>query len=876
MRLEGKNTRDLTAPSNLKTSLTTPVASTCLHVITKPELHIHDTDIILATLALRARRVGVAGSASRDMSIPLPPVEIEGHCSTTHDNTLYVLSPGGFQSLQLKEHAKWSKEKSGVSVQNPACVKVTPNGDESQAALWVIGGTTDDHSYDGLQVYSFAKKSWQTLSTPVPVMKGRTDHSAAYIQDAQSILVYAGSQPQAPSFLSSQTFLIPMQPPYSIQSFISEAPPLHLPILEPFNTSHALLAGGSDLNYALFTFSPWDGWQQLFNYLPSSLDPSARGSIVDGSDGSKVLEVYDMTVSPNQVSQIVLLGAEGVPAFPGQTISASSKGKRKRDVTLDNWPEYNSKHAPTATRADYSVATNSNGVAVIAGGNSDAPIAMFNQDDNSWVDVDKFFNVKNQQPLKPTSSHNVSPATASPSSSSSSPSPTSPASATSSDEERHERMLRTLGITLGVLCGIAAIFILVLLFLRYRKLKQRKREGWLDEKTNEDEGRMSFADRGVSYSKEADGTVNELQPPNKAWNNNAQNGSHSSLAIMTGKYGNRRVSNNNHQPKGSYESTAQLVRDKNGNAMGEPVEMVDIEKPPVERRMTPRTEPTPPAAQYGPTLTESDAEKDERERKKRSSGWSKYFATSAPTGPNGLSHLPSAYAKTNTQSDGSAYSTDRASQPSHIPSSVAVPPLDIDFGRTVDGQRLSHVAKGSPSFNDSREDLAKTGSFAPEGQRGLIVDPKRRGSQSESISSYNRSTMSSTMTGEFFNESATPWTPTSTSFKDHLNSRPPSSVYHPHESRVPSRGKSAGFFPGAGTSHRPQKSPKNKTGFSAAEIRPPPKVQPAEDRDSTMTVFPRGVPSAYYADRERGPPAKPANSDLGWLNLGLNNSQTRL
>ena len=189
---------------------------------------------------------------------------------------------------------------------------------------------------------------------------------------------------------------------------------------------------------------------------------------------------------------------------------------------------------------------------------------------------------------------------------------------------------------------------------------------------------------------------------------------------------------------------------------------------------------------------------------------------------------------------------------------------------------------GSPSFNDSREDLASRGSLAPEGQKGMIVDPNRPRSNSETISSYNRSTMSTT-TSEFYNDSGTtPWTPTSTSFKDHLNSRPPSSVYG--EQRIPSRGKSGGgFFPGAGTSYRP---PKPKMGHSAAPssdwaspkssvgLRAPAQT---EDRDSTVTVFPRGVPSAHYPGRERDQgAAKPVNSDLGWLNLGYNGSQTRL
>ena len=810
------------------------------------------------------------------MSVPQPPVELEGHCAAINADTLYFLSPHGFQSLPLKEHAQWSKETNGVPVTGPACVTT---GDGPQSALWVIGGTSSDGSFGGLQRYSFADKSWETIPTPVQVMQDRTHHSAAYLQDSQSILVYAGSQPSAPSYLSSQTFVISTQSPYTIQAYTSEAPTTNLPILEAWNTSHAVMLGGSELNTQIFTFAPSDGWQPLDTNITAPLDPSARGNIIDGSDGSKVLEVYEMSKSPNQVSQIVLLDAGGQTAATGQTIgSGSSSRKRKRDLSLQNWPAYNSTNAPTATRPDCTVAQGPSGVAVIAGGSSAAPVALFNQNDNSWVDADNFFDSKNQQPLKATGSSHVSASTASPTTTG--PATSNAPASSSGSQSAHDRMLRTLGITLGVLCGIAAIFILVLLFLRWRKQKRRKQEGYLDEKTN-DGTRMSFQDRGASFMKEAGGSVNELQPPNKNFND-SQNNSHSSLAIMTGKFASRR-SANGHEPKASYDSTTRLVKNKNGYPiLGENVEMMDIgdKKMVVERKPVPRDEPKPPAAQYGPMLSAQDAEKDARDRRKRSSGWSKYFATSQPTGADGLSHLPSVYVKPNTVSDGSSYSTDRVpSQPSRIPSSALVPPLDIDFSKTVDGQRLSHVTMGSPAFNDSREDLRSHGSgLAPEGQRGLIVDPSRPRSGSDSISSYNRSTMSSGMTSDYYNESGmTPWTPTSATFKDHLNSRPPSSVY---ESRVPSRGKSAGFFPGSGTSYRP--APKSKIGHSAASSSASAGLNvpsaKADDRDSNVTVFPKGVPSAYYAGREReqSKRAKPVNSDLGWLNLGLNGSQTRI
>jgi len=409
--------------------------------------------------------------------------------------------------------------------------------------------------------------------------------------------------------------------------------------------------------------------------------------------------------------------------------------------------------------------------------------------------------------------------------------------------------------------------------------------------------------------KEAGGSVNHLAPPVQG---RYDDGSRSSLAIIAGRFGSKR-NTPSHQPKASYESTTRLVRDKNGGViMSEPVEMLDIgEKTPVHRKPVPRS-----------TLLAPQEEKeiaDEKDRS-RSSGWSKYFATSGPSGPDGLSHLPAVYGKPQTVSgsnygSGSEYSNSRIpSQLSRLPSSVLVPPLDLDFSKhQFDGQRLSQVTSGSPSFSDSREDLARRGSTTDltEGQKGLIVDPRldRRSQISgHSLSSYKRTTMSSniTSTSDLYNDSgATPWTPVSPSFKDHVNdSRPSSSNYTNSviEPRVPSRGKSAGFFPGSGTSYRPAarsrmgsglKSSTNNTGAVGSGTQALPTIpdlkisKPAEDRDSTMTVFPRGVPSAYYANREndgtRSPPpaAQRSNqkamiSDMSWLNLGLGGNQNKI
>lgn len=847
------------------------------------------------------------------MSIPQPKQALDGHCSTIDSDTLYVLSSTGLQSLPLKENGTWSEEPSGQAVTGPACVN-------AGQALYVIGGSTNDNSYGGLQRYWFGNKTWETLSPAANVMQGRTDHSAAYLSDTQSILVYAGSQPVAPSDLSSQTFLIDTYPPYNIESFTSEAPPTNAPVLLPWNSSHAVMLGGASWNTEVYTFGPDSGWQQLGTNLSQALDPATRATLLDGTDGSKVLELYDVSTSPNQVSQVVLLDANGQTAATGQTIGGGSSGsspsrKRKRDLTLSNWPSYNKTDAPTATRTDCSVAQGSSGLAVLAGGSSAAPVAMFNQNTNGWIDAGKFFN--GQQPLQPSSTLGTA-STSSPTTSHQ-PSTSSSAGGGAGGISPHDRMLRTLGITLGVLCGIAAIFILILLFMRWRKMRQKKKEGYIDEKTG---NRMSFADRGASFMKEAGGSINNLAPPNT---DKHGGGSHTSLAIIAGKFGNKR-NTSSHAPKDSYESTAHLVKDRTGNmVVSEPVEMVDIgdKRYQMARKPVPvpRTELTPPAAAVYGQSAEMDGSWDER---KRSSGWSKYFATSGPTGPNGLSHLPAAYMKPNPTSDGSEYSTDkRPSQMSRIPStSVLVPPLDIDFSRTLDGQRLSHVTTGSPAFMNSTEDLAKRGSLS-EAQRGLIVNsdrlrpntsgndsvrsrisgeglrPKSSGGISgRSLSSYNRSTMGSTLssnlTSDFYNDSGnTPWTPVSNTFKDHLNSRPHSSNYTSsiieQGPRVPSRGKSGGgFFPGAGVPTSFKTSTKTKMGHTAAPSADwaAPKggaglslpSKPAEDRDSTLTVFPRGVPSTYYANREKDKAAakqdpnkqQPMTTDMSWLNLRLN------
>ncbi|PNS19864.1 hypothetical protein CAC42_7831 [Sphaceloma murrayae] len=909
------------------------------------------------------------------MSAPRPESPLDGHCSAVDNDTLYVLSASSFQALPLKEKATWSKLDQGTPVTNPACVRIVPGNDDSKAVLYVIGGSTDDSNFSGLQRYTFSTKAWETLTPPTPDMVGRTDHSAAYLPGSNSILVYAGSQPQSRSDYSSQTFVISLAPPYNIRSFTSLAPPGNQPILRTFDTNSAVLIGSNTRNKEIWLFNADSGWNKFSTELTEGIAPAVQGLIVDGADGSKVLTTYDATVSPNSIRQIVLLDAGGQPAQTGQTVGGSSK--RTRDLRLNNWPAYNSSAAPETIRSDYTVTQNAAGLAVISGGSTDSPVNLFDNAENTWVDNGLFFNGRandNQEVISTTSTR--------PSVTSTLPTPSATTSAPPllPGESSRPRTLRVLGITLGTLCGIAALFIIALLILRWRRQKKRRQANYIDEKGD----RMSFQDRGASFMKEAGGSrVDVTQiPPNHRFTQH--NSSHNSFAIIAGKLG--RSGSRHLQPpngtRGSSESTRPLTKAvKKGDIRG-PVELdmwgrdkeVFVSEHPVSSSGAPYI----PASTIG--ARESQLAQPD---KKRSSGWSRYFAAGDGT------KLPSAYDRGPTTSgytvDTNYTDASRPTMPSRIPSSALVAPLDLEFAKTQDGQRISRVATASPSFNHSSEDLARRGSSveAARGQTAHVANVRGEGAWtprgvdswgSEDDESRNtRDTYSTFASSEYFHQpsSTSNWTPVSGNTSNtydvkapaglsvvpntHAGASPdlepastttsaynspdpnsgawpgglsvaknraPSSAYtasyYGHDSRVISARGNTGFFPGTRENYRPSsrggklRSPEtsgvfplppgqnqdddhNKLkpkgddnnpydGSAWGDVSPglePPKPvfggnkgREGEERESTVTVFPRGVSSAYYADRfggeDTGNKAKEMpKQDMSWLNLGL-------
>ena len=435
------------------------------------------------------------------MVVPAPPVPLDNHCSIIYDGVLYTYQSNAFQSLPLRNGAAWTQLPMGVHTNGSTCVEGSYNNDD---ALIVVGGSTSASNYKGIQSFSFSTKKW-TSQTPLDaVAMERVDHGTAYLQQSSSILMYAGTQNDDYEG-SSQTFLIGMTSPYNVQAFNSIAPPVISPLVLPFNTTHALMLGGFPTNTLLYTFGPQEGWRQLSVRLPNGLRDSSmvQATILDGNDGSKILEIFDFSTSPNQISTLLLQNATKTPSTYKRTYSRSAHHpakRRKRDSALGDRPAYNSTLAPQQTRKGYSLAEDSkSGLIVASGGNSQDPLAIFNQTGNQWIDPNQFFG--DQRTSSSTSSTPTAAATGTPASNSASPSQ-EPA-----NTHVKNKSLDILGGVLGGVFGLAALLIILLLLLRYcRRRRNKKREQEANSYALEDKAEMDFRDVGADFMKEAGGT----------------------------------------------------------------------------------------------------------------------------------------------------------------------------------------------------------------------------------------------------------------------------------------------------------------------------------------------------------------------------------
>lgn len=439
------------------------------------------------------------------MVVPAPPVPLNDHCSIIYNGILYTYQANAFQSLPLQDGATWTQLPMGVPTNGSTCVEGTYNNDD---ALIVVGGSTSTSNYQGIQSFSFSTKTW-TSQTPLDaVASNRVDHGTAYLQQSSSILMYAGTQNNnyGPS---SQTFLIQTTSPYNVQAFNSIAPPVISPLVLPLNTTHALMLGGDPTNTKLFTFGPEEGWRQLNVSLQNGLRDSSmvQATIFDGSDGSKILEIFDFSISPNQISTLLLQNATNTPSSTKRSYSRSvhhPAKRRKRDATSAERPAYNNTLAPQQTRTGYSLAEDTkSGLVVASGGNSQNPLAIFNQTGNQWVDPNQFFG---NEPATSSTSTPTTAATGTTASSTASP------SQQAANTNVRNKSLTILGGVLGGVFGFAALLVILLLLLRYcRRRRDKKRERQANSYALEDKAEMDFRDIGDGSMKEAGGSFDERQ-----------------------------------------------------------------------------------------------------------------------------------------------------------------------------------------------------------------------------------------------------------------------------------------------------------------------------------------------------------------------------
>lgn len=662
------------------------------------------------------------------MSIPKAPFELKNHCSTVWNNTVYVYTPQGFQSLSLTEGAKWEILPPGQAVTGGICAPAT--GSENKA-LYVVGGSTTTFAPDfsGLQRFDFANGSWENITPSVPVTANRRNHGAQYINSTNSILVYSGSQDTDNKTPSTQTFLISAAPPYSVLSFNSQgAPPLLEPLLMPWDQDHAVMVGGSADNKQIWTFATDVGWQNLGTTLvdPITDQATTQCTIVTGDDSSKVLEVYNLGVTPNTVARYALwLGPDNKAAPVGKTVGGPPSRKRRRDLTLSDWPTYNSSLAPTTSRSAYSLAESASGLVVITGGSTTDPIAIFDQRENTWLNATNILVGKNQIPLTTSTSSLPSVSTVIPTATStSSPTSTSNGVVGGSTTQSKTKVLTVLGATLGAIFGLAAILILILVLLKWRKEKNKKADDEVDEKN----GRLSFADQGAEFMHEAGGSRGRAYSA-------SLNSSVTSLQFFS-KTGPKSGPKSHTRGVPSDSSQLGLVNGKSPLGANEPMEMSQMAQNSMSptfttRSLDPRLDKPPQqslappglavaAIGAGAGLKASNATVGSDAERSRSNGWSRYFANNDVTNlatmqPNNQSTYSMQAETFRTSMSRSEYDDARnLSDPS-------VRPLELNLGPKFEsGQRINTVNTGSPQMGGSTEHL----------RDGMSAEIQRAGSTS--------------------------------------------------------------------------------------------------------------------------------------------------
>ncbi|KAL9593339.1 MAG: hypothetical protein Q9219_007594 [cf. Caloplaca sp. 3 TL-2023] len=617
------------------------------------------------------------------MPLPQPPVPLKNHCSVIHNDTLYTYQADAFQSLQLKDGGTWSTLPMGVPTNGSTCVAGNMKGDDS---LFVIGGSMGpSHSnFTGMQRFSFKTSKWETCQPADNVAKNRLQHGSAFLSQSSSILIYGGTQDGNLDTPSSQTFLVDAAPPHNVQAFSSDAPPVINPLMMPWNSSHALMLGGDTENKKLFTFGPQEQWQQLDAFLKEGPPNAsqAQATIMDGTDGSKLLELFHLDTSPNQITTLLLqppttktdpnrsFGTSSTSPPTSSSASTSSSSRKRKRVTLAERPAYNSTLAPQVTRDGFSLASDpQSGLVVATGGNNQDVLCIFNQTGNQWVDATRFFAPKEQDPIaSPTKVESpASSLTGQP------PPPSNPP--LTGNENTTRRSLSILGGVLGGIFGLAALCLLLLLLLRCtRKRRERENRRRGSGFSQDDKHDMDFIDRGDDNMRGVGGSLGHK--PTHSGNSTASAAANSRAPSAQGKHGILHKASHSGGSGKSFFSRAKSPA-QSAPVISEPI----MHPPPGERNLAskPITSPEP------------------RTEPRTDTGWSKYWAHNSNTnfGPGGVNRHESGASQPTQYTSGSRsdYTTSRSTDPHE---SAEVEPLNIRNSQLPPSSRVVSPTSGLP------------------------------------------------------------------------------------------------------------------------------------------------------------------------------------
>ncbi|KAH7170970.1 hypothetical protein EDB81DRAFT_186217 [Dactylonectria macrodidyma] len=689
------------------------------------------------------------------MSLPDPPTSLDGSCSVIYDGTLYSYSPAGFLSLSLSPGAEWETLPSGETVTGAVCVDASSAG-----VLWVVGGTGSD-SYTGLQKFTYSTGEWTTVTPTSLVSKNLQFHGATYIQDSDAILIYAGSYDGVQT-ASSETWTIQASEPYNIKAYNPSSHKAIKPILLNWSTAEACFVGGDTANTAVPIFNYDNGWREFSTLAePLSKDSSSiQAVIVAGSDNSKSLLTFDLSTKPNEVRRFVVQGEDGGAVSNSAAIS-------KRDLTISDWPTYNSSLAPTAIRTNYAIAQG-DGTVVFSGGNADEPIAMFDYNENAWLNATQELNVAAQKIESESSSTSSSTKTKtsktkSTSTSTKSHTHTSDASSTfatstvsstatgsltlsdasasatstdaaaaaggSTDDKGGLSSNVVLGVTLGSILGFLAVLILLLLCLRRRKKANKP----IDHS------------RGLSSDEKAPMVFHNAPPPISepghliGHNSTMSQESFSSMAILMGRAGKPKQSGLSRKP--SHDTTRSSVSTLHKQlkaTIGKPV-LQEIQHPALHNESR--------GVVFDPNVAEprprQPGQMETEDGMRRSSGWNRYWSGGSALQILGFGGPKRATGVSDDQSSHYSQSTQNPHRnPRVTQDSATVPPLNFEFR-----PEFNRVNSGSPV-------VEKYGKIPfTEGVAGKIERP----SSKVSSSGYSSGIPESVNEQWESNQSAKPW-----------------------------------------------------------------------------------------------------------------------